>query len=793
MHRMKRRLTPLFIMAFTSMLMGCTSNGSSSSLETTSSEIRSDVSSTSETITSSSKDEIVLVTSITLNYTSYELPLRKLVSLKASVLPNNATDPSLKWTSSDTATVSVDSKGQCYGWKVGTATITATAKDGSGVSASCEITVYEVQATSVSLSEHSRDLYPGESFSLSASITPSETTDKAITWSSSDTNVAKVSELGVVEAVSPGVATITVSTKNGITDTCEVRVNSVSIKSFSLKNRSVSLHVSETYELTPVFVPENATNKNVNYTSNNNSVATVENGIVTAKSVGKATITATSVDGGYTSTCDVTVIEEGQLAKTPINKTYQDFAHNNLAGMGATPTQGKSKVLVVPVWLSDSTNYISIDKKESLRQNIQTAFFGNADDIGYESVSSYYSKASFGKYQFDGTVTDWFDCGLSTSYVGDSTSGDSRVQTLTSSAVNFVKSKLGNDLTDYDQDGDGFLDGLIMIYAAPDYYSMNNYKYENLWAYTSWNTGNKSSLANPTVNVFHWASYDFLFSEGQDAKNATGKSTYGCGDTTHCSVDAHTFIHETGHMLGLDDYYDYSGQYNPAGGFSMQDYNVGCHDPFSIMSLGWTDPYVPTETTTITIKPFQESGDMILLSPEFNDCNSPFDEYLLLEYYTPTGLNEHDSKYQYQENYPQGPTKGGIRLWHVDARLVYGSSFRNVSVDKMTSDPTTSLGKVYTAMSNTYYYTGQESISVLGKSYANYNILQLIRNDKTATYKPTDALSDDSLFHKGDTFDMSTYASQFVNSGKLNSKKDLRWTFTVNSLDENGASITVKK
>lgn len=782
---MTKKLTPLLVIGIASVLIGCSNTGTSSISQEKGSSMT-----TSKA--SSSKEENVLVSSLSLNYESYSLAIKKLVTLKPIFGPENATNKTLKWTSSSTEIASVDNRGQCYGWKAGTATITAATTDGSNLSASCEITVYEVEPTSVTLSEHTKELYPGDSFTLNASVVPNDATNKKVTYTSSNLDVAKVSNLGLVEALGVGSATVEVKTGNGLVDHCEITVKSVPVRGFTLKKKDVSLHVGDTYKLTPIFTPTNATDKRVSYSieSSNNEVAVSEDGTIKANKIGHAKVSAKSLDGNIESVCDVTILPDNELVKTPITKTMQDYSYNNLFGLGATPTLNKSKVIVVPVWLSDSTNYISLDKKSEIRDNIEKAFFGTSEDTGWESVSSYYSKASFGKYQFDGIVTDWFDCGLSTNYVG---SNESRTTTLTSSAINFVKNKLGdNSLQDYDQDGDGFLDGLIMIYAAPDY-SQANRQLGNLWAYTSWVTSNKKNLQDPTVNVFHWASYDFLFSPGEDALKATGKSAYGTGDTSNCYIDAHTFIHETGHMLGLNDYYDYSGQFIPAGGFSMQDYNVGGHDPYSIMALGWTDPYIPTESTTITIKPFQDSGDIVLLTPEFNNCNSPFDEYLLLEYYTPTGLNRFDTYNAYSGSYPTGLDKPGIRLWHVDARLVYGSSYRDVKYSKQTNDPTTEEGKVYMMMTNTYYYTGIESISILGKDYSHYNELQLIRNDKSETYKPKNDISPSSLFYKGDSFDMKTYYKQFYNGASLNNEKPLGWSFNVMNIDENGATIQFSK
>ena len=326
----------------------------------------------------------------------------------------------------------------------------------------------------------------------------------------------------------------------------------------------------------------------------------------------------------------------------------------------------------------------------------------------------------------------------------------------------------------------------MLIYAAPDYQVLDNSAYSNLWAYCFWIQPDPIP-SNIYPNVYFWASYDFMYGS-TNVYARTGNSKYYNGDTTHCTIDAHTYIHEMGHVFGLEDYYDYSSNsYLPAGAFSMQDYNMGSHDPFSIFAFGWASAYVPTSSDTITISNFQDNHDLILLSPSFNSYSSPFDEYLLLELYTPTGLNALDASYPYQNQFV-GPSEVGIRLWHVDARL---------------ATPTSSIGTSYTlagsnvkqdaawgithACSNTYD-DGEEKtesyLSVMGSSFYNYNILQLIRNDVTVTYQPTkdDYFKSSDLFVKGDTFEISNYSNQFVKGTKLNNGKDFGWSFTVNDI-----------
>lgn len=455
---------------------------------------------------------------------------------------------------------------------------------------------------------------------------------------------------------------------------------------------------------------------------------------------------------------------------------------------------GSASILVIPIWFTDSGNYISNSGKENVRSDIQAAYFGTNEETGWRSVKTYYEEESHGALTFTGTVSEWYSCGQSSSYYATSSS---RTSSLVTTASNWYFTNHSSDArTNYDKDGDGYIDSVMLIYGAPDYGAAENSN-SNLWAYCFWiqNTS-VQNVGSPGANVYFWASYDFMYSESKSYQR-TGKSSYGGGDTTHCSLDTHTYIHEMGHVFGLEDYYDYSGQHNPAAGFSMQDNNVGSHDPFSSYALGWGKAYIPTETITIDLKPFQDTGEMILLSPNPDSNNSPFAEYLLLEYYTPLGLNKLDCdyKYHYPYAYPQGPNARGIRLWHVDARLVKYNSYNGSY--SLTTNPPSQYNKVSMAMSNTYYDGSIDDgyLSPLGSSYYNYNILQLIRNNTSSNVN--DILNNDlksgDLFKAGSTFSMSTYNNQFVNSGKLNSNTNLGYTFTVNAIDQYRASITVTK
>ena len=525
------------------------------------------------------------------------------------------------------------------------------------------------------------------------------------------------------------------------------------------------------------FIPGNPTVGSVDSTSES-SESTSESTSQGSSSGSKSNSSSSSSSSGSS--------QSGDLEKTQMRYKYSDVAKNNYYTIDSFVTSGSPKVLLIPIWFTDSTNYIATTSRENVRSDIQKAYFGTKEDTGWHSVASYYEEESKGELHIQGTVSEWYEIGQSSSvYAPEESGGDATVSLVTTASDWYFANHPSESKFDYDYDDDGYLDAVVLIYAAPDYGSLGNDSKANLWAYCFW-VQQKNISSNPIPNTFFWASYDFIYASGTQAKNRTGKSNYGAGDTSHCTLDAHTFIHEFGHVMGLDDYYDYSETPSyPAGCFSMQDYNVGGHDAFSVMALGWANPYIPTSSCEITIGAFQKTHDLILLTPSWNSVDSPFDEYLLLELYTPTGLNKFDTDYNYRNatNYA-GPTSTGIRLWHVDSRLY---QVKNDYLDKQVYNPT--VGNVLQICSNTPERAESDS-------FQNYKLLHLIRNDKNENAKGKDKITNSDLFGNGSSFSVSTYKNQFVNSTKLNNNKTLGWSFSV-SISGTGhdatATITLTK
>ena len=171
-----------------------------------------------------------------------------------------------------------------------------------------------VAVTGVSLNKNATTIAIGASETLTATITPANADNQAVTWSSNNTAVASVDQTGKVTGVSAGTATITVTTQDGNkTATCTVTVpdpsaDPVAVTGVSLNKTSTSLTVGATETLTATVAPANATNQAVTWSSNNTAVASVDqNGKVTAVAAGTATITVTTQDGNKTATCIVTV------------------------------------------------------------------------------------------------------------------------------------------------------------------------------------------------------------------------------------------------------------------------------------------------------------------------------------------------------------------------------------------------------------------------------------------------------------------------------------------------------
>ena len=252
---------------------------------------------------------VIAVTEVVLDNTSLEMTEGDTVSLTATVNPADATDKTLTWTSSDASVASVSANGEVKALKAGTAIITVSSANGK--TATCEVNVAKkiIEVTSVSLDQTKLELTEGDTATLTATVNPSDATDKTLTWTSSDASVASVSATGEVKALKEGTTNITVSSVNGKTATCVVTVAKkiIEVVSVSLDKTSLDMTEGDTATLTATVNPSDASDKTLTWTSSDTSVASVSvNGEVQALKAGTATITVSTANG-KTATCVVTV------------------------------------------------------------------------------------------------------------------------------------------------------------------------------------------------------------------------------------------------------------------------------------------------------------------------------------------------------------------------------------------------------------------------------------------------------------------------------------------------------
>lgn len=298
---------------------------------------------------------IITVTSVTLDKTSLELVEGDETSLTATVKPDDATDKTVTWTTSDAAIAKV-TDGKVTAVKEGTATITAKAGDKE---ATCAVKVAKkvINVESITLSKTTLSLKKGESETLTATVTPDNATDKTVTWSTSNAEVATV-ENGKVTAVKSGTATITAKAGEE-SASCAVTVTTP-VQSVTLDQTSVTLEEGKTLKITATINPADADDKDITWSTSNAAVASVENGVITAVAEGTATIAASA--GGKSASCKVTVQKKViPVSSVTLNKTTLSIAKDQSEALTATvaPDNATDKTVT---WSTSDAKVATVDQ-----------------------------------------------------------------------------------------------------------------------------------------------------------------------------------------------------------------------------------------------------------------------------------------------------------------------------------------------------------------------------------------------------------------------------------------------
>ena len=231
--------------------------------------------------------------------------------LEVTYNPEDTTDDkTISWTSDNEEVATVSTDGTVTAKGVGTANITATTS--KGLEATCKVTVLPVELESIIIKEQNITINKGQSQDLTIVYVPENATeDKEITWSSENDEIVSVNEDGKITAHKVGKVTITATAENGKQATTIVDVKSP-LESISLNETEKQLNKGETLQLNVIFNPDDTTDdKTITWTSTDNTVASVENGLVTAKSAGTAYIKASVGELEVTCKIEVKVPLEG--------------------------------------------------------------------------------------------------------------------------------------------------------------------------------------------------------------------------------------------------------------------------------------------------------------------------------------------------------------------------------------------------------------------------------------------------------------------------------------------------
>ena len=311
------------------------------------------------------------VETVTLNKAELTIILGQEETLVATVKPDDATDKTVTWTSSNTAVATVDANGKVASVAVGTATITAKAGEKT---ATCAVSVI-IPVESIALDKTSITLDEGQSETITATVAPDNATIKTVTWSSSDASIASVDQNGKVTAIKVGTATITAKAGEK-TATCDVTVNKkvISVESIFLDKESLTLIVGNTATLTATVLPDDATDKTVTWKSSNTGAATVENGVIKGVGTGTATITATA--GDVSATCTVSVVYDSAAG------VYAQYYGGSIVSINGLIQSGSKLNFGVVNYSSETIHVVSAQLIDG-----ETGNGGNVMSIGVDIAS----------------------------------------------------------------------------------------------------------------------------------------------------------------------------------------------------------------------------------------------------------------------------------------------------------------------------------------------------------------------------------------------------------------------
>lgn len=310
------------------------------------------------------------------------------------------------------------------------------------------------------------------------------------------------------------------------------------------------------------------------------------------------------------------------------------------------PTIGTAKTFCLLIEFPDYAGYFP-------KSDFEDRLFGDGDtEFWYHSLKWYYDKASYSQLTVDGDVHGWYEAEHNRTWYHPDNNTTYPEEDVKRELVIFeaieAADEAGTDFSEYDNDGDGEVDYFLVIWAGP----------HGAWASFWW--GYQTSigvLADKEVDGVRFHTYSWQWECYYDFGGSPPDDDYWQWGIVP--------IHETGHALGLPDYYDYNGSVGPdggVGGMDMMHGNSGDHNCFSKYCLGWISPTVAfTNLDDQELRKSNAYGDAVAFMPGF-DPVSPWSEYFMAQVRYREGSDGDTTGSWY-------PTDGRMALWHIDAQV----------------------------------------------------------------------------------------------------------------------------
>ena len=448
-------------------------------------------------------------------------------------------------------------------------------------------------------------------------------------------------------------------------------------------------------------------------------------------------------------------------------RTKLNFFYNDLYA-GTIYPKGKTRLLIVPVEIDGGD-----PMDEAFFQRLEEMLKGPLDSSFFLNIKDYYRNASYGQFDLEYDIMPVYRLNLT---MDEWVNGEQTFKYLIHEreAIVYALDHYVSDPSVYDSDGDGYLEGIVCITNEP------------------------FSVENASSCVILTEEYVDMYPDYAKVRFFVD-TMVRCFDTSSEDYRNNVLAHELAHYFGIDDYYDYRGISEFLTKFDLQSGTFGDWNPFSKMAVGWIDPYVITpdvEKVTIKLRNSAEYPDVILIPcGEWN--GTPFDEYLLVDVFAGRGNNELPFSFFYQRDHENDASEdeGGVRVLHVDARLMRRTYHTAESLgwfDDFSGSGRYTKNDVCTAYANTT--VSRETMNDAPDLNPDYRLLALIPASRDEV-EPGYTFYSSYLFHTGDVFMPEKYSAFFPNYPLSNKYGDIGYRFTVDSFDNESkeAVITIEK